>query len=43
MSGHDREETLLGDLEITGRKEIGQCMKENVDVEEKMGKPGGYG
>lgn len=35
MSGHDREEILLGDLEIMGRKEIGQYTKENMDIEEK--------
>lgn len=30
-----REEILLGDLEIMGRKELGQYMKENMDTEEK--------
>lgn len=34
-SGHDREEILLGDLGIMGRKEISQYTKENMDTEEK--------
>lgn len=32
MSGHDREEIILGGLEIMGRKEIGQLMKKNMDT-----------